>query len=286
MKRKRQKDDSLSELNKNVPPAYIPLRLDGGGKGDHHQRHRNHETTNASEEGMNEGAFAKSAFAVKKSLRPPPPPIPSAGHFTPSTLLHALTLAPSCYHHYNFITHILTLTSLDYPIQSLLPIDEIVSQLHHMLFSSPATVRAASFFHMDMNSFDNVTEAARQAAHMTREHGGGGSGGAVGLSANDNVSGEKGGSSGTKASNTSVIASAMNVNSVAGIESKLVVGQHNKTGGNSFAMTGTGGAGASGVIDLTEEKTRDGSSKGDYFTYHVSFTVGNGWFAVIVSIRC
>ena len=138
-----------------------------------------------------------------------------------------------------------------------------------MLFSSPATVRAAAFFHMDMNSFDDVTEAARQAAHMTREHGGGGSGGAVGLSANDSLSGEKGGGGGgTKANNSSVIASAMNVNSVAGIESKLLVGgQHNKMGGNSFSlsssMAGTGAAGGSGIIDLTEEKNRDGSTKGD-----------------------
>ena len=94
-KRKRHKDDSLSELNKGIPPAYIPLHLDGGGKGDHHQRHRSRETTSASEE-ANEGAFAKSAFAVKKSLfaksafavkkslRPPPPPIPSAGNLIPS----------------------------------------------------------------------------------------------------------------------------------------------------------------------------------------------------------
>ena len=137
-----------------------------------------------------------------------------------------------------------------------------------MLFSSPATARAAVFFHMDMNSFDNVTEAARQAANMTREHGGGGTGGALGSSASDSIAGEKGGAGGgAKTSNSSVIASAMNVNSVAGIESKLVVGQHNKMGGNSFtlssSMASTGAAGGQGIIDLTEEKARDGSTKGE-----------------------
>ena len=92
--RMARRADEHSELNKEPEPAYLPLHLGmigGVAMG---------EPIKEEEEGVS--AFAKSAFAVKKSTRELPPP---QSHMTPHALLsglHSVFPTPqralSCFH--------------------------------------------------------------------------------------------------------------------------------------------------------------------------------------------
>jgi hypothetical protein len=64
--RKMRRATELSELNKEQEPAYLPLHFGPAPSS------TSVEPVKEEEEGVS--AFAKSAFAVKKSARPPPPP--------------------------------------------------------------------------------------------------------------------------------------------------------------------------------------------------------------------
>lgn len=74
LREKVQRSEEGSELNIAPPAAYLPLHL-----GTSKEHGRSHDVV-AADEGATEGAgaFAVSAFAVKKNLRPPPKPLQSA----------------------------------------------------------------------------------------------------------------------------------------------------------------------------------------------------------------